>query len=94
MLTEYVTEGSKDKYHTRLNCGEIITTRGAAINYISAEVVEGADVARVDLALLNGNKIELLIQGLRQGIALIHVYMYFADSTVETFCMHHRGVNC
>ncbi len=94
MLSEYVTEGSKDKYHFRLNAAEIITTRNAALMYVLADVAEGKDVARVDLCLLNGNKIDVHVQGLRQGIALIHIYLYFIDGTVETFCMHHRGVNC
>ena len=94
MQTEYITEGSKDKYHFQIRAQEVITARGAALMFVFPDVNEGKDVARVDLCLLNGNKIEVQIQGLRQGISLIHIYLHFADGTIETFCMHHRGVNC
>jgi hypothetical protein len=94
MLTKYVTEGSLDRYHVRLNCANLIEKRNSEIRSIKAEVKEGQSVAQVALAILDSNKIDLHIRGLMQGIALIHVYIEFFDSTIETFCMHHRGVNC
>jgi hypothetical protein len=94
MITEYLTEGSTDKYHLRLRAAEIIALRNSGIKFVLAEVIEGRDVARIDLVVHNDDKIELQIQGLKQGVALIHVYIHFLDSTIETVCVHHRGLNC
>jgi hypothetical protein len=94
MITEYITEGATDKYHLQLRATEIIATRNSPIKLLFGEVIEGKDVARIDLLIQNVDKIEMQIQGLKQGIALIHVYIHFMDSTIETVCIHHRGVNC
>ena len=95
MFFEFITEGSEDIYHAQFRPADVIEKKGATIASIFATVEDGAEVAKIDKTILDVNKnINVWIQGLAQGLALIHVKMFFTDSTVETLCIKHRGVNC